>query len=154
MPLKIADNTKPEINFSEKELEVWKVIKANLINILSGNADAYMAYLHENFSGWSCDEILPVQKSSILSEIKALKKEQRKISFRLLPFSILVEENTAVVHYVYSVKTIGEDEKEIEREVKLTDVLIKQKGKWFLLGDHVGIKKSVNDSKKDNGHEK
>jgi hypothetical protein len=49
-----------------------------------------------------------------------------------------VEENTAVVHYVYSVKTFDEEGKEFEKKAKLTDVLIRQSGKWFLLGDHIG----------------
>ncbi len=130
---------KPETYFSERELEVWKVIQTNLKNVLFGHTKQYMEYLHDSFTGWSSDEALPVSKSSILSELQSLNKKIKNISFRLLPFSILVEENTAVVHYIYSVVTVDENNKKIVRKVKLTDVLIKQKGKWFLLGDHVGI---------------
>ena len=124
-------------NFSIAEIEVWEEIKNNLENMFKGNKEKYLSFLHENYTGWSYNELLPIKKSSIKSEINSITINSKEILFEIFPLSIKVVDNTAVVHYFYSSK--NKENVKIERSVRLTDLLIKQNGNWFLLGDHIGF---------------
>ncbi len=128
-------------DLTSAEIEVWEQIKSNLENMFSGEKKKYLDFLHENFTGWSYDELLPVKKSSIQSELNSNSNsiDKEEILFEIFPLSVKVVENSAVVHYLYSSKTTNKENKRIQNNVRLTDLLVKQKGKWFLLGDHIGF---------------
>jgi ketosteroid isomerase-like protein len=44
----------------------------------------------------------------------------------------------AIVHYYYSAAYKNTDGKEKVKKGRNTDILLKQKDKWVLIGDHVG----------------
>jgi ketosteroid isomerase-like protein len=54
------------------------------------------------------------------------------------PIDIIVRGNVAVVHYIVSAHSKNESGEHTSTEARWTDTLIKENGRWLLLGDQGG----------------
>ena len=102
--------------------KVQKDIWANVIEytklILEGEWEKVLEFFHEGYSGWNNYGLIPANKIDIVHELQHLKKKEVS-SYTLTPV------NTAKG----KLKT---------KRTRNTDILLKQKDKWILIGDHVG----------------
>jgi len=130
-------------NWSEDQLEVWSAVKKSWDAWLSGDIDAFMSCLHEDYQGWSNLHLLPVSKT-LYREMNETEGAQIHLKdYFINPARIVVSKNAAVVHYGFDFNGEYVTEKEImplERSGKNADFYVKEGGEWLLLGDMTFIK--------------
>jgi hypothetical protein len=127
LPQEWSNEQKEALAIAQKMEDCW--VKRDL--------DGYMSCLHENFIGWFQKDPLPLNKESLrkwekhwLSTVKIHLDEMK-------PVSITITGNIGIINLYAS--TIEEDEngKKLMYS-RWTEILIKEDGKWLILGMHGG----------------
>lgn len=57
---------------------------------------------------------------------------------KIAPTGLKIHGNVAIVNYHYSFLYRDTDDKQQMEQGRYTDILMKEKGKWLLIGDHGG----------------
>jgi len=136
--------------WTETQREVWKNVETYTDLIMKGYVEGFLDYFHRDYSSWNYCELLPVNKTDIKNELWDLPI--RKItSYNITPVAINIFNDVAVVHYYYSAAYKNTDGKEKAKKGRNTDMLLKQKDKWVLIADYVGMfrKQSINNKSKE-----
>jgi len=119
--------------WSDEQKEVLNVVEAQWKASMEKDATWPDKFLHDNFLGWSKDNPMPRDKSSIKKWERYDSENTTTLLFELYPLGIAIQGNTAVVHYFYS--RASESKKEGRKTVngQFTDILINEKGTWQFL---------------------
>jgi len=119
------------------QLEVWAVIEAQWEAEAAQDRDWPDRSLHASFVGWDKHQPAPRDQISTkrwnapeLQDGKALMQE-------LYPQRIVVQGDTAVLHYTYTVLAVDHKGDRVTRHGRYTDVLINDGG-WKFLAWHGG----------------
>lgn len=126
--------------WSKEQLEVWEGIKGGWTEVLNSDIDGLSARYHEQYQGWNNESPLPASKEMFFNNLKGIFAMGAKITwFNINPARIVVTDNAAVVDYYFSYQLVvpNESGKTETKNVSGKDVffLVKEKGKWLLLGD-------------------
>ena len=97
-----------------------------------------LALIHDDYKGWSYGSSLPAGKASTKTAFAHSFPINKVFIHEVTPIAIVVRGNLAVVHYVFSEHGTNEKGEHETTEARWTDTLIKEGGKWLLLGDHGG----------------
>lgn len=123
--------------WTNKQKRVWKNVENYTSLILRGDVNGFLEYFHQDYTGWNYNEVLPVTKTDIKNELQHLPKWEI-LDYKIIPVTINIFNDVAIVHYYYSVTYKNKAGKEKVKAQHNTDVLLKQKNKWILIGDHQG----------------
>jgi hypothetical protein len=104
--------------WSDKQLEVWTVIKAQWKAAMEKDTTWPDKYLHEKFLGWGNQNPTPRDKSSVKNWERYDMENSTTLMQELFPSGIIVHDNTAVAHYFYS--TASENTKGERKTVHAT----------------------------------
>jgi len=120
---------------SKAEMQVWKTVKAywNVETI-----DELMAYNHAEFMGWSTAEPMPSNKAATRLWLGNLLSNRKSEITTITPTGLKIHGNVAIANYYYSQLYKDMDGKQQTEQGRFTDILLKEKGKWLLIGDHGG----------------
>jgi hypothetical protein len=126
--------------WSEEQKEVLSIVEAQWKASMEKDATWPDKFLHNNFLGWSNDNPMPRDKSSIKKWERYDSENSTTLLFELYPLGIAMQGNTAVVHYFYSHAT--ESKKDGRKTVVgyFTDILVKENGTWQFLAWQGGEK--------------
>jgi ketosteroid isomerase-like protein len=113
------------------EVGYWKAVAEN------DTANA-VSFLHDDYRGWNYGGSVPGSKESSKISFSHFSTTTKTFFHNPTPIAILVRGNVAVVHYVISFHSTNEKGEHETTEDRWTDTLIKEGGKWLLLGDHGG----------------
>jgi hypothetical protein len=121
--------------WSKAESEVWKTVKAywNVETI-----DELMAYNHAEFMGWSTAEPMPSNKAATRLWLGNLLSNRKFEKTTITPTGLKIHGDVAIANYYYSQLYKDMDGKQQTEQGRFTDILMKEKGKWLLIGDHGG----------------
>ncbi len=127
--------SKKEWNPAQKE--VWGNVETYTNLILKGDVKGFTDFFHKDYAGWNNCDLMPVNRTDIKKELQILPN--RKIaSYNITPVAINIFNDVAIVHYYYSTAYKNKDGLERSKKGRNTDILLRQKDKWVLIGDHVG----------------
>jgi len=124
--------------WTKEQMEVWKKVEQKFVKWQEGDYDAAFASLHEKYIGWNNHMPLPTTKDKWVNSASEMKGLYKLTYYDIEPARILVYGDVAVVHYYYDQSftyTKGDEIKEFNAKGKYTEFLIKEKGKWFIIGD-------------------
>ncbi|UCD15486.1 MAG: nuclear transport factor 2 family protein [Candidatus Omnitrophota bacterium] len=123
--------------WSKQQMQVWKVIEQRWDNLINKkNLKGFVKDFHPEFRGFVNWRALPINKT-ILEQGGNSVIETVNFSFYVIePVSIIIEDDTAVVHYFCNTRGNTNSGKPFDSEFRYTDFLIKQKGKWVTIGAH------------------
>jgi len=121
--------------WNKDQLALWNGVEDAWNKWIEKDIDGSLATFHSKYKGWSSDQPVPVDKARIEKWWKSMK--EAKIGYLdLIPVSISIVGDAAVVHYYYSFyMTWGEAKEGKERSGRNTEFFIKENGNWMLLGD-------------------
>ncbi len=122
-------------NWNSKQKEIWRNVETYTNLIMTGNVKEFLEYFHKDYSSWNYYKPLPVNKNNIKNELQHLPKREIE-SYNITPVAIKVFDDVAIVHYYYSAVYVNKDGKEKSKNGCNTDVLLKQKDTWILIGDN------------------
>ena len=124
--------------WSPAQKEVWKNVEAYWALDAAGNTDAFMAYFHPDYMGWSITNAMPSSKASATKFIAYWHKSSKTLVYDIQPTAIKIHGNVAFVHYHYVQVAKDATGKDKETSGRWTDILMKQGDKWLLIGDNGG----------------
>ncbi|MBT8196805.1 MAG: nuclear transport factor 2 family protein [Bacteroidia bacterium] len=128
-------------NWSAEQKEVWTAVNSWWDNARAQNAKALNDMAHKDYKGWGFNDAFPSSKADLEYWVTNLMPKRKTLHTSLKPLEILVNGNTAVLHYYYS-EIRMKDGKEENVSGRWTDVWIKENGKWMLYADSGGEIKS------------
>lgn len=124
--------------WSAEQMDVWKGVQSYWDAGSTADAAALLAYWDDSYYGWSYDNEAPGTKADASKSFNYWLKKGKEQYHILTPARIWVSGDFAYVHYYYLQVTESADGKSNTEKGRWTDILMKKKGKWMLVGDHGG----------------
>lgn len=117
---------------------VWTVVEEQWNLDEKGDKRWAERMLTSDFSGWDSSAPAPRSKSSTIYWNRFAERQGKTVAHELYPLSIVVHDDTAIVHYLY---TTAFESKDGEIEVtngRFTDILVRTDEGWKFLAWHGG----------------
>jgi hypothetical protein len=120
-------------NWTAEQQEVWAVEEQQWKMSAAEDLSWVDSMVHPNVSYWDAGQPMPQNRASLLRWSRHSAANDNVLEQELLPISIVITGNVAVVNYYYSV---ARENYKKERETvsgRYMDVLIKDGGRWKFL---------------------
>lgn len=118
--------------------DVWSAIEEQWNADEKGDKRWPDRLLTDDFAGWGIDSPAPRSKSSIKMWNRFSDEIDKMVAHELYPLSIIVHENVAVAHYLYSSANQSKDGEIEMNNGRFTDVLVRTDNGWKFLAWHGG----------------
>lgn len=117
-------------SWNEAQSEVWALVEQSWVDTVAENGKWPADYIHDKFVGWGDDSAAPRYKDAAIAWGRFNDENSQTLMYEVSPAAIIVEKNTAVVHY--SITTVTEDHsgKRTRSVGRLTEVLVRDGGTW------------------------
>ena len=125
--------------WSAPQKEVWKTVETYNDFDAARNLDKFMAYFHDDYLGWWNRDPLPANKVELRKFLEQEYKTTKVLVQNVKPVGIRIHDNLAFVHYHWQRIVKDSEGKEKSTRGRWTDILVKQEGKWLIIGDHGGL---------------
>src|SRR5580698_5823553 len=122
--------------FSSAQKEVWRNVETYLELDRKQDLEGFMSYFHEGYRGWPAGSPLPIDKAAAQDLISHDMAITRVLVQRAQPVAIEIHGDVAFVDYYLSQVIKDTDGKEKTLSERWTDILMKQGGRWLIVGDH------------------
>ncbi len=124
--------------WTKEQQEVWKVVQDYWALYAKGDIKGFLDYFHKDYCGWSNDAAVPSGKEVSQKWLEYMYQGSKVPLYQIDPVCIKVFGNTAFVHYYYDMIRESSDGKKSHSTGRWTDILLKEGGKWLVIGDHGG----------------
>jgi hypothetical protein len=118
--------------------DVWSVIEEQWNSDEKGDKRWPDRILTDDFAGWRIESPAPRSKSSIKMWNRFSDQLDQMVAHELYPLSIIVHDNVAVAHYLYSSAKQSKDGDIKMSNGRFTDVLVRTDDGWKFLTWHGG----------------
>ncbi|MHA2032661.1 MAG: DUF4440 domain-containing protein [Candidatus Kariarchaeaceae archaeon] len=123
--------------WTDEQKEVWAGVQ-KYWEIDESDQLAFLEYFDDSYLGWSYNDEAPGTRSDAVKSFTYWTKKGKPQFNTLTPARIWVNGNFAFVHYYYTQVTERNDGTPRQEKGRWTDILMKQDGKWMIVGDHGG----------------
>lgn len=120
------------------QADVWSVIEEEWNADEKGDRKWPDRLLTDDFVGWGKEAPAPRSKSSIKMWDRFNEQTGKMVAHELYPLSIVVHDNVAVAHYLYSSAYQSKDGEIEQNNGRYTDVLVRTESGWKFLAWHGG----------------
>lgn len=117
---------------------VWIAVEALWEAEENSDEDWIDRMLTSNFYGWGRSSPAPRSKSSTQKWDRFADQQGKMVEHELYPLEIVIHENTAIVHYLYSSAFRSKDGKVETSNGRYTDILVRTESGWQFIGWHGG----------------
>ena len=122
--------------FSGEEQEVWAFIERCSGLFDAGDVEGSLGCFHEDFSGWGPEDPFPRGKKNEESIGAYRTAHQTTRASEVRPFTVRVYGNFAFAHYLATRLEERPDGSLEEIKTAWTDLLLRENGRWYWIGDH------------------
>ena len=136
LSLMLVVSTAGAQEWSSAEQEVWSFIKTCNDHFEQKDMEAAMECFHEDFIGWRAEDPMPRGKDWETTIGRFIAENTTTHASHLQPIEIRVYGDLAFAHYLGTSVTTGPDGSLTQAGYAWTDVLIKENGRWYWIGDH------------------
>lgn len=114
------------------QADVWALVELQWNALEKGDSKWTDKLLTEDFSGWGKDSPAPRNKASTRMWTRFNNELSQMVAHELYPLSIVVHNDVAVAHYLYTsaTKQKGKDGKTETDNGRYTDVLVRTDDGW------------------------
>jgi ketosteroid isomerase-like protein len=123
--------------WSAAQQDVWKVVNNYWAVLAKGDVAGFLEYFHPDYLGWDDNSPLPSTKTDIQKWLQLEMAGSKILAYDIKPVGIRVFGDFAFADYYYSFASEMDGKKKME-EGRWTDILMKQGGKWLIVGDNGG----------------
>jgi ketosteroid isomerase-like protein len=123
--------------WSSAQKEVWKTEQDCWAVMAKGDLNGFFDYFHPDYVGWDYSSDLPSTKEEMTKIFTFFYGNAKILFYEIKPLVIKVYGDIAFTDYKYMLYTEADGKKKSEKG-RWTDILMKQNGKWLLIGDHGG----------------
>ncbi len=118
--------------------DVWATIERQWDASEKGDSKWTDEFLSEDFSGWGKKSPAPRSKSSTRMWEEFDDSQGETLRHELYPLAIVVHDDVAVAHYLYTIAVEDNDENVKVTNGRYTDVLVRSDDGWNFLAWHGG----------------
>ena len=118
--------------------DVWIAVEAQWDADEKGDKKWTDRMLMDNFYGWGKDTPAPRSKTSTQMWDRFGDEQGNTVAHELYPLEIVVQDDTAIVHYLYSNAYEDKEGKVETNHGRYTDILVRTKDGWKFIGWHGG----------------
>lgn len=120
------------------ESAVWAVIEEQWERQERGDNRWIEDLLTADFTGWQNDAPAPRNRRSERTWAEFAQKHGKVLEHELYPLSIVVHENMAIAHYLYTEATEDQQGEVNVTNGRYTDVLVREPDGWRFISWHGG----------------
>ncbi len=124
--------------WSANQTEVWSALETCVSHFVNDELEAALACFHPDFSGWLYGEPVPRGKDYALKMDPYFVETRDVRAWELRPIDIWVKGDFAIAHYMGNFVEILPNGTEDIYQVRWTDIMVKENGKWMWISDHGG----------------
>jgi ketosteroid isomerase-like protein len=118
--------------------DVWIAVEAQWDADENGDNKWIDRMLTDSFYGWGKDTPAPRSKSSTQMWDRFGDEQGKTVAHELYPLEIVVPDDTAIVHYLYSSAYENKDGDVETNHGRYTDILVRTEDGWKFIGWHGG----------------
>ena len=123
---------------SDDAADVWSTVEAEWDANESNDKRRLERVLTENFMGWGKNSPAPRSKESTIMWDRFNHKQGDMLAHELYPLSIVVHDDVAIAHYLYTSANEDKDGKVEVSNGRYTDVLVRTDDDWKFIAWHGG----------------
>lgn len=123
---------------SDDQVAVWSVVERQWAAEQSGNPEWIEELLAPDFVGWPNESPAPRNRASTRLWQEFRSKQWKGLKYELYPLSIVVHEDMAIAHYLYSNAGENADGTTVTSNGRFTDVLVRVGDEWKFISWHGG----------------
>lgn len=131
--LLIAFGTVHAQDSSDDQADVWAVVESQWEALSKGDKKWTERMLTDDFEGWGKNSPAPRNKSSTDMWQRFANSQGKLVTHELYPLSIIVNNDVAVAHYLYSSAYEGKDGEVEVNNGRYTDILVRTGDGWRFL---------------------
>jgi hypothetical protein len=120
-------------NWTAEQQEIWALEEQQWKMAAAEDLSWVDTLVHPNVSYWETGQPMPQNRSSLIRWNRFSAANGSTLEQELLPISIVITGNVAVVNYYYSVAREDVTKKQERVTGRYMDVLIKDGGRWKFL---------------------
>ena len=120
------------------QADVWATIEAEWNGAAKNNDKWVDEFLADDFVGWGKNSPAPRNKTSTRMWDRFEDTQGKSLIHELYPLSIIVRDDVAVAHYLYTIAFEDEDGNVEISNGRYTDVLVLTDDRWQFLTWHGG----------------
>ena len=124
--------------WSAAQKEVLSAFDSCMKALVYGNTEALIPRLHKALRNWDFNDETPIDRETLLKRIKEIPAGTKTVLYEARPVGITVVGNVAMVFcYHREVEENAKGER-TEYKTRWMDVMVKDGGRWMMLGGHGG----------------
>ena len=123
---------------ADDQADVWSVIEEEWNANEKGDKKWPDRLLSDDFSGWEKNSPAPRSKTSTKMWNRFNEQIGKMVAHELYPLSIVVHDDVAVAHYLYSSAFQSKDDEIEMSNGRYTDILVRMDDGWKFLTWHGG----------------
>lgn len=117
---------------------VWAVVEKQWNDVAGGNKKWMDELLADDFTGWPKNSPAPRNKASTKMWNRFNESQGKLVAHELYPLAIVVHEDVAVAHYLYTSAYKNKDGEVEMNNGRYSDVLVRTEDGWRFLTWHGG----------------
>jgi len=122
----------------DDETDVWIAVEAQWDANENGDKEWIDRMLTDSFYAWGKGTPAPRSKSSTRMWDRFNNEQGQIVAHELYPLEIVVEGDTAIVHYLYSSAYQNKKDEVKTTHGRYTDILVRTEDGWKFIGWHGG----------------
>lgn len=124
--------------WSAEQKSVLETVSAYWDAYNKGDLQGWLAYMHREYTSWEYDDEIPLDKRSVAKFAEYDLKTYKTLVEETVPITIRVIGPVAIVHEYFTLVVLDPQGKSQEVRGRWTDILLKEGGKWLVVGAHGG----------------
>lgn len=120
-------------NLTPEQMEPWSTLKTQVGMDAKRDFESMKQYMHPAASFWGNHLPHPVSGQSYDYYVKQRAGEDEIIAHHLVPVTVIVVEDVAIINAYLHVLFRSEDDEQKEKILRLHNTWKKENGKWLLL---------------------
>ena len=123
---------------SQDEADVWEIVEEQWNAEENGDREWPDRLLTDDFAGWPKNSPAPRGKLSVKMWDRFTEQEGALVAHELYPYRIIVRDDVAVAHYLFSSAFKTKDGDIVRNNGRYTDILVRTPNGWRFLAWHGG----------------
>ena len=124
--------------WSPAQQEVWRTVETYWELNAGEDAEGFLSYVHDEFTGWTNGQDLPRAKADMARYMPEGFANRDIVEYAITPAGIVVHGDLAIVHYRYDMTLRDAAGAERHDRGRWTDILVREGSWWLMIGDHGG----------------
>ena len=131
-------------SWNEAQLEIWALIEQSWVDDVARNGKWPADYVHNNYVSWGDNLAAPRYRDSAIAWGKFAGESSNTLMYEISPAAIVVENDTAVVHYYATTVTENSSGQRNRNVSRIMETLIREGRGWKWLAS-VSYEPNLND---------